>query len=121
LGIKDVQMTDVKEISNTNKNQEEEEIVVSEGSYESEDEGIDDFVEDDDGAGYSERGYDAPISMKKIRSRHRRKEVRFENDEYKAPYPLVDPQEAFQPGSTPLLKSNGGSSNKKYLGKKINK
>jgi len=116
VAVNDVQMTDVKEISNTNKNhEEEEEIVVSEGSYESEDEGIDDFVEDDDGAGYSERGYDAPISMKKIRSRHRRKEVRFENDDYKTPYPLVDPQEAFQPGSTPLLKSNGGSSNKKYL------
>ncbi|ORX58528.1 WD40 repeat-like protein [Piromyces finnis] len=94
-------------------NQNKETIDV-EDSY-SEDEGIDDFVEDDDGAGYSERGYDAPISMKKFRSKHKHKAVRFETEEYKQPYSLVDPQEAFQPGSTPLLKSNGGGSNKKYL------
>ncbi|OUM69703.1 hypothetical protein PIROE2DRAFT_2338 [Piromyces sp. E2] len=106
--VNDVQMVDV----NSNNNQEEP--IDVEDSY-SEDEGIDDFVEDDDGAGYSERGYDAPISMKKFRSKHKHKTVRFESEEYKPPYPLVDPQEAFQPGSTPLLKSNGGGSNKKYL------
>ncbi|ORX76493.1 WD40 repeat-like protein [Anaeromyces robustus] len=113
----DVQMVNSKEKqSHTSTNiNDEEEIIVNEDSYDSEDEDIDDFVEDDDGAGYSERGYDAPISMKKIRTRHRRKEVRFENDEYKASYPIIDPQEAFQPGSTPLLTSSGGSSNKKYL------
>ena len=64
-------MIDVEE-SNIRNRDNNEEIEISEDSYES-DEGIDDFVEDDDGAGYSERGYDAPISMRKIRSKHRKK------------------------------------------------
>jgi len=102
-------------MEDVNQNRNPQESIDIEDSY-SEDEGIDDFVEDDDGAGYSERGYDAPISMRKFRSKHKQKAVRFETEEYKSPYPIVDPQEAFQPGSTPLLKSNGGGSNKKYLG-----
>ncbi|ORX33707.1 WD40 repeat-like protein [Piromyces finnis] len=84
-------------------NQNKETIDV-EDSY-SEDEGIDDFSV----------VMMRPISMKKFRSKHKHKAVRFETEEYKQPYSLVDPQEAFQPGSTPLLKSNGGGSNKKYL------
>jgi len=108
-------MTDIKDTSNIENNNDEEEIEISEDSYES-DEGVDDFVEDDDGAGYSERGYDAPISMRNIRSKHRRKAVRFENKESQPVYSVIESQEAFQPGSTPLLTSSGGTSNKKYLG-----
>jgi len=110
----DVKMTDIKDTSNIENNNDEEEIEISEDSYES-DEGVDDFVEDDDGAGYSERGYDAPISMRNIRSKHRRKAVRFENKESQPVYSVIESQEAFQPGSTPLLTSSGGTSNKKYL------
>jgi chromosome transmission fidelity protein 4 len=84
-----------------------------EDEVEKEDESESDFVEDDDGAGYAEYGYDAPVKSKAPKSRlYGSLDVDGLVSKYETAPRAVSRvgQESFQPGATPL---NSGST--RYL------